>query len=151
MGDKYVYFDTKEVVATNEIEVAIEELENDRVEWEATQYQRDRADEYSKLNQDELRMVTDNRIKHRVAKGIILWYMKHCGFYGWTSYWNTIYYRTEKHRATKTLRKHELKHIEQINRMGRIVFTFKYIYYDWKYGYDENPLEIEAREAERKN
>ncbi len=54
-GDKYVYIDGTGVVATNEIETAIAELENDRVEWESTQYQRDRAVEYAKLNQDELR------------------------------------------------------------------------------------------------
>ncbi len=54
-GDNYVYLDTKEEVAMNEIKVAIEELENDRVEWEALQYVRDRLVEYAKLNQDEMR------------------------------------------------------------------------------------------------
>ncbi len=47
-GDKYVYLDGSGVVDTNKVEIAVEELENDRVEWEATQYQRDRADEYNK-------------------------------------------------------------------------------------------------------
>lgn len=34
-GDNYVYLDTKEPVAIERIEAAIEELENERVEWEA--------------------------------------------------------------------------------------------------------------------
>ncbi len=34
-GDNYIYLNTKESVAINEIEAAIEELENERVEWEA--------------------------------------------------------------------------------------------------------------------
>jgi len=92
--------------------------------------------------------VQDSTVKHKVAKGIILWYMTKVGFYGWTSFWNTVYYRTERHLHTTALRNHELQHIKQINRMGRIVFAVKYIYYDWKYGYHNNPLEIEAREAE---
>lgn len=47
-GDKYVYFDTKEIVVTSEIEIAIKELANDELVWNSTLYQKQRADEYVK-------------------------------------------------------------------------------------------------------
>lgn len=87
-------------------------------------------------------------VKHKVAKGIILYYMIYNGFYGWTSFWNTIYYRDSVPPVGSSLRKHELKHIEQIYREGRIKFFFRYVYYSYKYGYRNNPYEIEARKAE---
>lgn len=43
---------------------------------------------------------------------------------------------------------HELKHVEQYKRMGFWKFLWKYLAYSAKYGYHNNPLEIEAREAE---
>lgn len=47
-----------------------------------------------------------------------------------------------------TLYKHEQAHIEQVKKHGRIKFIFKYLYYNIRYGYKNNPYEIEAREAE---
>lgn len=44
---------------------------------------------------------------------------------------------------------HELQHIEQCKKMGIIKFLWKYMYYSARYGYFNNPLEIEARAAER--
>ena len=48
------------------------------------------------------------------------------GFYGWTSYWSTVYYRTEAHTNTQTLRNHELKHVDQMKEEGNVVFTVGY-------------------------
>lgn len=42
--------------------------------------------------------------------------------------------------------KHEQAHIEQVKKHGRIKFIFKYLYYNIKYGYYNNPFEVEARE-----
>ena len=39
-------------------------------------------------------------------------------------------------------------HIEQVKRDGRLKFIVKYLFYNIKYGYKNNPYEIEAREAE---
>jgi hypothetical protein len=45
--------------------------------------------------------------------------------------------------------KHENKHKEQCKRLGTIKYLILNIYYNRiKYGYENNPLEIEAREAE---
>jgi hypothetical protein len=47
-----------------------------------------------------------------------------------------------------SLARHELKHVEQYKRMGFFTFLVVYLYYSLKYGYYNNPLEIEARAAE---
>lgn len=43
---------------------------------------------------------------------------------------------------------HEMKHIEQYCREGVMLFLLKYAYYSLRYGYENNPYEIEARQAE---
>lgn len=45
--------------------------------------------------------------------------------------------------------KHEYCHIKQVRREGRLKFIIKYLYYNIKYGYRNNPYETEAnREAQ---
>ncbi len=44
--------------------------------------------------------------------------------------------------------KHELKHIEQFKQYGVVKFLFLYILYTFRYGYYQNPFEVEARNAE---
>lgn len=44
--------------------------------------------------------------------------------------------------------RHELKHVEQYQRMGVPVFLWIYLWYSIRYGYYNNPLEKEARQAE---
>lgn len=43
---------------------------------------------------------------------------------------------------------HELAHWKQYRRLGSIRFYSKYALLSMKYGYDEHPMEIEAKEAE---
>ena len=46
--------------------------------------------------------------------------------------------------------KHEKVHIRQQLEGWLIVFYVKYLYWSWKYGYKDNPYEVEARlESER--
>ncbi len=45
--------------------------------------------------------------------------------------------------------RHELVHIEQYKRYGIIKFLALYIWYSTKYGYYNNPLEVEARQKEK--
>jgi len=40
--------------------------------------------------------------------------------------------------------KHEWGHVNQIKRHGVFNFYIKYIYYHFKYGYINNPFEVEA-------
>lgn len=40
---------------------------------------------------------------------------------------------------------HEACHIEQVKKEGRFKFVVKYLFYNIKYGYWNNPYEVEAR------
>jgi hypothetical protein len=44
--------------------------------------------------------------------------------------------------------RHELKHVEQYQRFGMVGFLVRYIAYSVRHGYANNPLEVEARQAE---
>ncbi len=44
--------------------------------------------------------------------------------------------------------RHELAHIEQYRQHGLIKFLVRYLWYSIKYGYYNNPFEVEAREKE---
>ena len=75
-------------------------------------------------------------------------YMNRMGFLAWTSFWSCIYYKDIECMNNKKIQRHELKHIEQIDREGYIKFSIKYLWYSFKYGYRENKYEVEARAAE---
>lgn len=85
-------------------------------------------------------------MKEKHASGLIRMYMRACGFRGWTSLWNTIYY-TELD-PPDWLKRHERKHLEQMERDGKVKYMLKYIYFLIRYGYKDNPYECEARLAE---
>ncbi|MEA2036829.1 MAG: hypothetical protein U9O94_04935 [Nanoarchaeota archaeon] len=86
-------------------------------------------------------------IKHKLATGLVRAYMKYMGYYGWTGFNRTIYYISSEAMSNLRLQRHELKHIEQIERLGRFRFVIEYLYQSVRYGYDKNKFEIEAREA----
>ena len=86
-------------------------------------------------------------MKVKTAPKPLAWLMKQFGFRGWTSFWNTIYVIPGYEHATWLIN-HEKKHLEQIERDGILKFSVKYTYWLLKYGYKDNPYEIEARAAE---
>ena len=45
--------------------------------------------------------------------------------------------------------RHEMAHIEQYNRYGFLKFLVLYVWYSIRYGYYNNPFEVEAREKEK--
>lgn len=47
------------------------------------------------------------------------------------------------------LLRHEVCHVLQWKRMGYIGFLFSYLWWSLRYGYYQNPLEQEARDAEK--
>ena len=53
-------------------------------------------------------------------------------------------------KKDKKLIAHEMVHIKQQLRGWLIGFYIKYIYYQIRYGYENNPYEIEARNNELK-
>jgi hypothetical protein len=87
-------------------------------------------------------------IKHKISSGVIRLYMLQMKYDGWTSFWNTIYYINKDMIEDEALKAHELTHIKQMQDEGKLKFAIKYLYYAWKYGYKENPYEIEARKVQ---
>ena len=66
-------------------------------------------------------------------------------------FFNTIYLHSiskEEIINNTELLRHEVMHIKQWKREGAFIFLYKYIKYSFQFGYYNNPLEIEARNAE---
>ena len=83
----------------------------------------------------------------KVASGPLLWFMKRMKFQGWTSLWGNIYF-TPGYETDVGLIRHEQKHLEQMQRDGKMVYMVKYLYWNLKYGYFSNPYEVEARKVQ---
>jgi len=64
--------------------------------------------------------------------------------------WPFIFIYPPEYKENERLIKHESKHLQQWLRYWIIGFLPVYIYYNIKYGYWNNPLEISARVAEQK-
>lgn len=82
-----------------------------------------------------------------IRTGLIAWYIRLMKCRGWTSFWNTIYV-LPGHESNQRLLRHERKHLEQIERDGRLLFSIKYLWWLCRYGYYMNPYEVDARAAE---
>lgn len=89
-------------------------------------------------------------MKISTSAGQIAWRIRSYGFAGWSSRWRTIYVLPGFEHDQHLLR-HERKHLEQIERDGRIWFALKYSWWTIRHGYRSNPYEIEARAAEWKD
>lgn len=63
------------------------------------------------------------------------------------TYCQTTFYSCDKSEVTDRWRKHEDTHKEQWKREGVFKFAIKYLWYSIKYGYVDNPYEVEARKA----
>ena len=61
--------------------------------------------------------------------------------------WRRVYMRPDCFDDV-VLRRHELVHIEQIDRDGPVLFCLKYGWWLLRYGYWNNPYEVEAYERE---
>ena len=59
--------------------------------------------------------------------------------------WGVVYALPER-IGDDRLAAHEAVHLDQIDRMGGARWAVTYLWYLLRYGYKNNPLEIEARE-----
>lgn len=66
---------------------------------------------------------------------------------GFTTFWNTIILDPTRLNSNRLIA-HELTHIEQINNLGIIKFTYEYIVELYKNGYKNNKFEVQARNNE---
>jgi len=80
----------------------------------------------------------------KVASGFILWFMNRMKFQGWTSLWGDIYF-VPGCETDAGLILHEQTHLKQMAKDGKLVYMVKYLYWTARYGYMQNPYEIEAR------
>ena len=60
--------------------------------------------------------------------------------------WSHICFAAKAENIPPTLFRHELEHVYQQIRDGRVRFYLKYFYYSLRYGYKNNPYELEAYE-----
>ena len=74
-------------------------------------------------------------------------FLRLAGFDGWASFWR-VAYLMPGHEHDQRLIRHELCHLRQIERDGRVVFAVRYLWWLLRYGYRGNPYEVEARAAE---
>ncbi len=58
--------------------------------------------------------------------------------------WNRICFSMPADDIPHWLFRHELEHVYQQIREGRVRFYLKYFYYSLRYGYQNNPYEVEA-------
>ena len=70
----------------------------------------------------------------KTSTGIIASYMRLCVFLEWMSFWGTIYVLPCNERNERLLR-HELCHLEQIERDSRLLFALKYSWLTLRHGY----------------
>lgn len=87
-------------------------------------------------------------LKIKKAQSFVKGYLVKNGF--WAITLPTGIYILEEHISKDWLIRHERKHEEQAARYGWLVFLARYFWYQMRYGYNNNPFEIEARQAERR-
>lgn len=80
------------------------------------------------------------------ASGLIGLFLRKTGYYAITMPWKTIYVIPSQMNNEKLLA-HERVHIEQIKRHGPVFFSISYLWYNLRYGYLQNPYEVEARQV----
>lgn len=83
----------------------------------------------------------------RSARGPLRWWLKLTRFKGITLPPFGVFLLAE-HMGNMKLRLHEEAHWRQAKEMGTMKFYLLYLYYSIRYGYWNNPMEVEARQAE---
>lgn len=85
----------------------------------------------------------------RRARGFIAWCLRRTGFGGVCLPPFGVYILPER-LSDRPLVRHEVAHWAQARRLGLVRFYSFWIWWTLRYGYQANPLEVEARAAERR-
>lgn len=83
------------------------------------------------------------RCRFIVARGCVKWALRKMQLVALVTPWRNIYILSPWLRCP-VVRRHELVHIEQIERDGAFWFSVKYVWWLLRYGYRQNPYEVEA-------
>lgn len=78
-----------------------------------------------------------------IARGRLEWFLRRNGFAAVTLPWRRVYV-LEEYRFRRDVIAHERVHLDQIDRHGPIWFTVLYLWWLLRFGYEANPLEVEA-------
>lgn len=81
------------------------------------------------------------------ARGPIKWWLRVTGYAGITLPPFGIFILSERINDQRLIR-HEQAHWKQAEGLGAIKFYVKYLWLSARYGYRNNPMEVEARRAE---
>ena len=81
---------------------------------------------------------------------VLTWIFDRIGVAGLTTPWRTVYLHPDHWDIIENiwLWRHEHCHIDQINRDGPWLWSFRVVWYCLRYGYHNSPYEVEARAAE---
>jgi hypothetical protein len=79
-----------------------------------------------------------------VAYWPISWFLRRNQFWAIPNPFTRTVYCLPQHIDDPVMRGHEMVHFEQMDREGTIRFCVKYLWFAWRYGYHDNPLEKEA-------
>jgi hypothetical protein len=91
-----------------------------------------------------------NKIQFRLGPRIPFWWLVPGGRFSGLTLWNRIYvvescwFLEPIKRGTLELILHELVHVVQYRR-NPVTFPLRYVFDHLRYGYQQNPAEIEAR------
>ena len=80
------------------------------------------------------------------ARGLIAWLLRRSRFHGVTLPPFGIYVLPERMHDEQLIR-HEQVHWAQYKHMGLVKFYLTYLYQVFRYGYENAPMEVEARKA----
>jgi hypothetical protein len=86
-------------------------------------------------------------IEPKPAKHVIRWFLRATGYGGITLPPLGIFILAERLGEERLVR-HEQRHWLQYQMLGARRFYLRYIWYTIRYGYQNNPMEVEARAAE---
>jgi hypothetical protein len=87
--------------------------------------------------------VNGAKVRFVKAWGPSKWMLNAFGVAGFAAPWNRVYLLPEYYDH-EVLRRHELIHIAQMQRDGRIAFLLRWLWWTAQYGYRGNPYEVEA-------
>ena len=85
-------------------------------------------------------------IEPALAKHVLRWFLRATGFGGITLPPFGVYILAER-MGDERLVRHEQRHWQQAQEMGVLRWYAAYAWYSVRYGYWNNPLEVDARSA----
>ena len=87
---------------------------------------------------------------NKLATGLLQKVMKKFHIVAMTTIWGDVYYDSDFDMSSSVIQAHENCHLMQMKELGPWRYLFVWIKDCWKYGYENNPLEVQAREESTK-